>query len=172
MYQIYRCGSDFCLVIATKLSTPPRFFRYATWQIHDHDPYAFNEISKETAEIYYGGIADGIGYEPHTKRLFESLEEMTIYIETKILMHWEKHRNDSPHYEKMADFVRNELIRAMRSENYPDEKLREEISRLPECDLKHAWISQFLEIHTNPDEYAKAQEELLEYLAAHPPQEE
>lgn len=69
MFKTIRCGKGFGLVILVsppdaKPDTPgARFWRYADWQIGDHEPDRFNEIDSAIAESYFSGHADGLGWE-------------------------------------------------------------------------------------------------------------
>lgn len=84
MYKVIRCGEGCCLVIVKKLAGPPTYYRFATWQIHDHEPFVFNEVSEERALSYFAGIADGIGYMPAPEQSFESLEQILAWIEDEV----------------------------------------------------------------------------------------
>jgi hypothetical protein len=84
-----RVGTAYSLVIAvtpgnaTPETESAKFYRYATWDIHDHKAGVFNEISRGSAIGYFGGIADGIGFEIPPKRTFKSKVEMLKFIRTE-----------------------------------------------------------------------------------------
>lgn len=86
MYRIIRCGTSFELVIvvsphdATPKTKDAKFYRYATWQIGDHQPEKLNEINKDTAISYFSGIADGIGFAPPPDAVFPTLDDTLQYI--------------------------------------------------------------------------------------------
>jgi len=83
-----RCGANFCLVVmvspaeAEPEDLNAKFYRYANWQIDDHQPGVFNEISRALALSYFGGIADGIGFQPRPAENFPTLEAAVEYINT------------------------------------------------------------------------------------------
>jgi hypothetical protein len=88
MYQIIRAASDYCLVI---IATPPgsaastpgpdsKFFRFASWQIHDHAPCVWNEISADTALGYFSGHADHFGGGEIPDQPFTSLDEALNFV--------------------------------------------------------------------------------------------
>lgn len=88
MFKMIRCGANFCLVImvspaeAEPEDLDAKFYRYATWQIDDHQPGIFNEISRSLALSYFSGNADGLGFEPRPAENFPTLEAAVEYINT------------------------------------------------------------------------------------------
>ena len=86
MYKIIRCGTYYELVIvvsphdATSKTENVKFYRYATWQIGDHQPEQLNEINKDTAFSYFSGIADGSGYASPPDTVFPTLDDILQYI--------------------------------------------------------------------------------------------
>lgn len=86
MYKIIRCGIGFNPVIVV---SPPdanpdtpnaKYYRYASWQIGNHQPEVFNEIDKKIAMGYFSGQADGIGFEKPPADIFPSLEIALQYV--------------------------------------------------------------------------------------------
>lgn len=86
MFKIIRCGTGFDLVI---MVSPPdagpdtpgaRYYRYASWQIGNHQPEVSNKISRDRAMSYFSGIADGIGFEEPPSDIFPSLEVALQYV--------------------------------------------------------------------------------------------
>lgn len=88
MFRVIRCGTNFDLVIAvTPEDAHPhdsnvRCYRFATWRIDNHEPNQFNEITAHDALGYFGGIADGLGFEQPPTDLFETLNDVLNYIKT------------------------------------------------------------------------------------------
>lgn len=89
MFKMIRCGNNFDPVI---IVSPPeagpdtpdaKYYRCASWQIGDHQPGVFNEISRSRAMSYFGGIADGIGLESPPSDIFPSLEIALEYVTKK-----------------------------------------------------------------------------------------
>lgn len=89
MYKIIRCGSGFDPVIVV---SPPdagpdtpnaKYYRCASWQIGNHQPEIFNEISKDEAVGYFSGQADGMGFEVPPAENFPSLKSAQHYIREK-----------------------------------------------------------------------------------------
>lgn len=92
MYKMIRCGADFCLVIVvTPYDTTPqtadaRFYRYADWIIEtgkEGERGQFIEVDQRTALGYFGGIADGIGFEVPPDTDFPDLETALGFIREK-----------------------------------------------------------------------------------------
>lgn len=96
-FKVIRCGTGFGLVIAvTPADATPdtegaKFYRYASWDIGKHKAKVFNEISKLGAMGYFGGIADGIGFEKeHPAQVFTSLESLHRFVRSKHEEHMKK----------------------------------------------------------------------------------
>lgn len=95
-FQVIRCGDNCCLVIAvypagaTPETLDAKFYRYANWQINDHDPNMFNEISRATALGYFSGHADGLGWHQRPDYEFESLAGIVDWIKGEISRNSEK----------------------------------------------------------------------------------
>ena len=89
MFKMIRCGTGFDPVIMVspadaKPDTPEaKFYRCASWQIHDHQPDVLNEISRNIALSYFSGIADGIGFEIPPSDIFPTLEEALLFVIAK-----------------------------------------------------------------------------------------
>ena len=89
MFKIIRCGFGYGLVIVVSppdadVRTPgAKFYRFADWQIYEHEPWVFNEISADVALGYFSGIADGLGFEIVTTDTFPSLEATLEYVKKK-----------------------------------------------------------------------------------------
>ncbi len=90
MFKMIRCGSGFDPVI---MVSPPeanpdtpdaKYYRCASWQIGNHQPGVFNEISRGTAISYFSGIADGIGFEKPPADTFPTLDAALQYITKKL----------------------------------------------------------------------------------------
>ena len=89
MFKIIRCGNGFDPVI---MVSPPnagpdtpnaKYYRYASWQIGNHKPGLFNEISQDMAVSYFSGIADGVGFEIPPTDAFPSLETALQFVKEK-----------------------------------------------------------------------------------------
>ena len=86
MFRMIRCGSGFDPVIVVSppeanTDTPgAKFYRCASWEIGDHQPDVFNEISPDMALGYFSGIADGIGFEALPADIFPSLGVALQYV--------------------------------------------------------------------------------------------
>lgn len=89
MFRIIRCGTGFDPVI---IVSPPdagpntpdaKYYRCASWQIGDHQPGMFNEISRNMAISYFSGIADGIGFEVPPTDIFPTLEATLSFVTEK-----------------------------------------------------------------------------------------
>src|SRR3989344_8446671 len=89
MFKIIRCGTGFDPVI---MVSPPdaghdtpdaEYYRCASWQIDDHKPGVFNEISRDMAISYFSGIADGIGFEVPSAETFPTLETALSFVTEK-----------------------------------------------------------------------------------------
>lgn len=96
MYKMIRCSSDFGLVILVtpanaKIDNPEaRYFRYATWQIGNHEPGVFNEIDKHLAISYFSGIADGLGFGDLPTETFPDLGAAIRFVRQKRREHEKK----------------------------------------------------------------------------------
>ena len=95
MYKIIRSGTGFALVIlvsppdATPEMPDAKYYRYASWQIGGDKPFVFNEIHQDCALGYFGGIADGIGFESPPEEIFPSLDSALDFVKEKNLA-WDK----------------------------------------------------------------------------------
>lgn len=89
-FQVIRCGNNCCLVIAvspadaTSETMDAKFYRYANWQINDHEPNVFNEISRADALNYFSGQTDGLGWYERPGYEFESLDTIVDWINEEI----------------------------------------------------------------------------------------
>lgn len=86
MFRMIRCGTGFDPVI---MVSPPdagpdtpgaRYYRCASWQIGDHPPGVFKEISKNLALSYLSGIADGIGFEAPPSETFSTPDSALQFV--------------------------------------------------------------------------------------------
>jgi hypothetical protein len=86
MFKIIRCGEGFELVIVKSPADGPigqpgaHYYRYAVWQIGDHFPGVFNEITEREAWGYFSGHADGLGFEDVPEQIFETLDQVIEFI--------------------------------------------------------------------------------------------
>lgn len=93
MYRVIRAGTEYGLMIAvspadaTPDSTNAKFYRFATWGIGDHKANQFNEITSKTAITYFGGIAEGVGYEKPPEMPFPTLDAILEWRKTMLNIH-------------------------------------------------------------------------------------
>ncbi len=89
VYQMIRCGEGFELVIVV---SPPdagpdtpdaKYYCWASWQIGDHQPRMFNEISEDKASSYFSHLADSLGFEDLPPGIFPTLDIAAQYVEGK-----------------------------------------------------------------------------------------
>ena len=84
-----RCGRGFDPVIIVSPpdagpDTPnPKFYRYASWQIGNHQPGMFNEIDLDMAMRYFSEQADGMGFENLPADPFPTLDAALTYVTEK-----------------------------------------------------------------------------------------
>lgn len=102
VYKMVRCGSGFDPVI---MVSPPdagpntleaKYYRCASWQIGDHQPGVFNEISRNMAISYFSGIADGIGFEDPLTDTFPTLDAALQYV-TEKKNEWDRKQSEKRH---------------------------------------------------------------------------
>ena len=84
MFRMIRCGSDYDPVIvvsppdADPGSAGAQYYRWSTWG--PGELRAFQQITERTADSYFGGQADGLGFEELPDKTFASLEEADTFI--------------------------------------------------------------------------------------------
>lgn len=119
-YRIIRVAEDYGLIIAvspadaTPQSETAQYYRYATWKIEpDQDAERFHAVSRNTAQGYFSGHADGLGFGVVPDQTFPSLDAVLKYCQ------WEKSK--TPEQRLLARFyelLRSAYVSSEREDNF------------------------------------------------------